>query len=277
MRGANPHAMLLGTRTTALYVGHDRVLAKTASGLKMFLDARDRSIAPHIMLDGVWEESTEAVLRKLVKPGMCVLEIGANVGYFTLVLAQLVGAGGRVAAFEADPDLAQIVRENIEMNGFHRHAAVHAQAVSDGGAEELTFYRAIRHRGNGSLLAIEQTPHNPEGEREAIVVPATTIDAFARSAGITPTAIKIDAEGAEPAILRGATHTLADPALRVLMLEFSPAFVQAAGADPRAYLESIEHNGFRLSLIEHRKRRMLPATIEGLLSEDLIEIVALRD
>ncbi len=264
-------------RTTALYVGGDRVLVKTAAGYKMFLDARDRSIAPHIMLDGVWEESTEAVLRKLIRPGMTVLEVGANVGFFTLLLSGLVGAAGRVIAFEADPDLAEIVRDNIEMNGFHRRTQIFAEAVADGTSHELTFHRAIRHRGNGSLLAIDQTPHNPEGARETITVPATSIDRLCATVdGATPHALKIDAEGAEPAILRGAAQTLASPQLRILVLEFSPAFVEAAGEEPRTYLEGIERAGFRLHRIDHRKRRMEAVSTAALLATDIVEIVGLR-
>jgi FkbM family methyltransferase len=264
-------------RTTALYVGGNRVLVKTAAGLKMFVDSRDLSIAPHIMLDGVWEESTEAVLRNLIRPGMTVFEIGANVGFFTLLLSHLVGDRGRVIAFEADPDLAQIVRDNIELNGFHRRTRVFAEAISDGAAGEVIFHRALRHRGNGSLLPIEQTPHNPEGVRETITVPATSLDRIcARLDRTVPHALKIDAEGAEPAILRGAAETLASPLLRILMLEFAPSFLKSAGEDPRAYLERIKRAGFRLHRIDARKRRMEAASVAALLKSEIVEIVGLR-
>src|ERR1700752_2954375 len=108
----------MSNRPSAVYVGDHRMLLRTASRLKMYVDSRDVSISPHLILDGVWEEGTEAALRRLVKPGMHVVEVGANVGYFTLTMAHIVGGQGSVVAFEPDPFLAQIIRDNAEINGF---------------------------------------------------------------------------------------------------------------------------------------------------------------
>lgn len=264
-------------RSRAVYIGNNRVLAKTARGLKMFVDSRDVSIAPHIILDGVWEEGTEAVVRAIVKPGMSVLEIGANVGYFTLVMAQAVGSNGHVVAFEADPDLAQLVRDNVEVNGFIKQALVHNLAVSDV-AGELRFHRALHHRGNGTILAgFDQTPHNPEVERETIAVRAVTLDeAIAGGERPQPDFIKMDAEGAESAIVRGAARTLASQKTRVWMFEFFPRFVAAAGDEPRAFLERFQSAGYSLSRVDERKRKLQPVTIESLLAGEMSEVVATR-
>src|ERR1700687_2781541 len=111
-------------KTGATYVGDNRVLLKTANGFKMFVDSRDISIAPHLILDGVWEEWTEAVLRRLIAPGMTVVEAGANFGYFTLIMARAVGVAGKVFSFECDPDLATLARDNVEINGLHKTVSV---------------------------------------------------------------------------------------------------------------------------------------------------------
>jgi hypothetical protein len=100
-------------KRTAVYVGNDRVLLRTVNGYKMFVDARDVSIAPHLILDGAFEEYTDAVLRTIVRPGMHILEIGANVGVFTLLMAHRTGSKGSVLSFECDPELAQLVRDNL--------------------------------------------------------------------------------------------------------------------------------------------------------------------
>lgn len=262
------------TQVNAVYVGEHRVLLRTASGFKMYVDSRDISIAPHLMLDGVWEEGTEAALRRIVKPGMRVCEVGANVGYFTLTLASLVGSGGSVRAFEADPSLAQIVRDNIELNGFAGLASVEATAVADARGE-LRFFATRRHRGNGSILpGFEQLAENPEDARDEIVVPSTTLDeAFASQA---PDVIKIDAEGAESAILRGAAATLTSDRLRVVVVEFFPRFVEAAGDDPRLFLDRFMAQGFRLHRVDHRKRKIRATTPAELLAMEWAELVLLR-
>jgi FkbM family methyltransferase len=261
-------------RNSAVYVGDHRVLLKTARGFKMFVDSRDVSIAPHLILDGVWEEGTEAALRQLVRPGMRVAEVGANVGYFTVLMAHAVGQRGSVVAFEPDPSLAQIIRDNIEINGFTARTAIEAKAVADTQGE-LRFFATHRHRGNGSILpGFEQLPDNPEDARDELVVPCTTLDAY--FANDPPDLLKIDAEGAESAVLRGSAGLLAAPALRTIVLEFFPRFVEAAGDEPRAFLERLLARGYRLHRIDHRKRKIRAARIDELLGAEFTELVLRR-
>ena len=258
-----------------VYTGGGRILTKTKSGLKIYVDGGDISVAPHIILDSAYEENTEGVIRKLVRPGMTILEGGANIGYFTLAFASLTGAQGRVIAFEADTKNAQFVLDNLELNGFSQRATVYAQALfsSDG---EVTFYRAVRHRGNGSILRdLEQTPENPEAQREALIVPSRSIDSLCAEHGISPDVIKLDAEGAESSILAGAQSQLTGGRPRVLILEFTPRFISLAGDDPRRLLEDLLARGYRLNRIV-RKRRMEACRIDELLESESTELVALR-
>lgn len=261
-------------RASAVYVGHDRILLRTARGLKMYVDSRDVSIAPHLILDGVWEEGTEAALRRLLRPGMNVVEVGANVGYFTLTIAHVVGPRGSVAAFEPDPVLAQIVRDNAEINGFADRVTVHEKAVADAQGE-IRFFTTHRHRGNGSILeGFEQLPGNPEDRRVEIVVPSVRLDdAFAAN---PPDVIKIDAEGAESAVLRGARGLLDGERVKILVLELFPRFVQAAGDDPRAFLERLTARNFKLNLIDLRKRRIVATSVDALLGMECAELVLVR-
>ena len=115
----------------------------------MYVLTRDLSLAPWLMLDGVWEEAITAVFRSLVAPGMTVVEVGANVGYFTLLAAELVGPRGRVHAFEPDPELFELLRDNVEVNAFDHRVTLHRRAVADFHGE-ARFHAATRHRGNGS-------------------------------------------------------------------------------------------------------------------------------
>jgi FkbM family methyltransferase len=264
------------TKTGATFVGDHRVLLKTANGFKLYVDSRDISIAPHLILDGVWEEWTEAVLRQLLRPGMTVVEAGANVGYFTLVMARAVGATGRVVSFECDPELAALARDNVEINGLHRVARIEERALGER-TGHVTFYRTDRHRGGGSLIAgLEQIPHNATDQRSAIEVEMTTLGAWTGNAKTYPDFLKLDAEGAEPAILRGGAALLDSDRPLTIVMEFFPRFVREAGDDPAALLGLLEGKRFTLGLIDERRRRVAPITAAALLQRESAELVLRR-
>jgi FkbM family methyltransferase len=268
--------MFRETKTGATYVGDNRVLLKTANGFKLYVDSRDISIAPHLILDGVWEEWTEAVLRQLLRPGMTVVEAGANVGYFTLVMARAVGASGRVASFECDPGLAMLARDNVEINGLHRIARLEERALGER-AGSVTFYRADRHRGGGSLVeGLEQIPHNATDQRTALEVQMTTLDAWVKQANVQPDLLKLDAEGAEAAILRGGAALLDSDRPLTIVMEFFPRFVHAAGDDPAALLGWLESKHFSLGVIDERRRCIVPTTAAALLQRESAELVLRR-
>jgi FkbM family methyltransferase len=264
-------------RAPSTYVGGNRVLARTANGFKMYVDATDVCISPHLILDGVWEEWTEATLRRIVRPGMHVLEIGANVGYFTLLLARQVDTAGSVYAFECDPDLAQIAEDNVEINGFSNRVTIDRRAVGEtvGSAE---FQRARRHRGGGTLVkGLQQIAELRESEREALSVEVTTVDALVQARGASFDFVKIDAEGAETWILNGGQMLFAqvDRPLMVLM-EFCPNFLRNAGYDPAAELRRLEGWRFQLQRLDERRRRPVTCNAEDLLKRPYSEILLTR-
>ncbi|HTZ55511.1 MAG TPA: FkbM family methyltransferase [Candidatus Acidoferrum sp.] len=264
-------------RKPAVYIGNDRVLLWTKSGFKMFVDSRDVSIAPHLILEGVYEEHTDAVLRRIVKPGMHVVEIGANVGLFTLLMARCVGAGGSVYAFECDPTLARIARDNLELNGLGQIGTIDERAVSkDDGRHE--FRAALRHRGGGTLVHnLQQIPQLTETERETIVVQAVTLDRFAAAYDRKIDFLKIDAEGAEADIIRGGQSIFGNADYPItVMMEFAPAFMRKAGTDPAVQLQELVAAGFRFSRVDDRRRRLVPTDGAELLAREFSDIVMVR-
>lgn len=243
----------------------------------MYVAADDVCISPHIILDGVWEEWTEATLRRVVKRGMRVLEIGANVGYFTLLIAHLTGRAGSVYAFECDPDLAQIAEDNAEINGFSPRVTIDRRAVGEtpGSAQ---FRRAQRHRGGGTLVAdLQQIPQLRQSEREALTVEVTTVDALLDQLGRAFDFVKIDAEGAETWILNGGTRLFADRNRPLtLMIEFCPGFLRDAGHDPAAELRRFAEWGFRMQRLDSRRRRAVACSPDALLAQEYSELLLTR-
>jgi FkbM family methyltransferase len=182
------------------------------------------------------EPDTIAWIQHHVRAGDVFYDIGANIGVFSLFAARHVAAGGAVHAFEPEAlNFAQL-NKNIAFNHLAEIVRTHCLAVSDcQGLDELYFHPGHltsagtdTHLSSGTALHAIGTPNNHNGRR---FLPAhrqgifcVTVDALWQDLGLAfPTHIKIDVDGGEPRILRGAVQTLQDPRLRSLLVESSDA------------------------------------------------------
>lgn len=150
--------------------------------------------------DGTYEPGIAGALKRLVRPGDVCIDAGAHFGYFTLMLARLSSPGGRVYAFEANPDNAQVVRANVRANRLRRRVTVEQAAVAStegtielyapptAGSTEWTTDAGFAYRTGGS-------PPSPP-----LVVPSVQLDRFLAALDRADV-IKMDIEGAEGAVL----------------------------------------------------------------------------
>lgn len=138
-----------------------------------------------------------------VHPGNVVYDVGAHLGYFALGAAQLAGEHGQVVAFDGDPDNVLRLRENALKNDFGgRLHVVHACVWSYTASEGISFRRGIEPRAQGGVEADGCRP--VLGNDELIQVPAITLDDFIARGGPAPDVVKVDVEGGEYEVLRGA-------------------------------------------------------------------------
>jgi FkbM family methyltransferase len=151
---------------------------------------------------GTNEQPVQDVFVERLRTGAVVHDVGANVGFFSLLGARLVGPTGAVHAFEAVPECAAALRKNAARNRMD-NVTVHAVAVSDH-VGEIELLRS-RHPG-GATTSVRDKPHNYTG---SITVPCVTLDDLVER-GVIPPAdfVKIDVEGAEPQVLSGAQRLL---------------------------------------------------------------------
>jgi FkbM family methyltransferase len=214
------------------------------------------------MLLGVYEPGTTQLIESTVKPGMIVVDVGAHAGYYTLLAARLAGPEGKVYAFEADPANYRLLIENIELNAYTNiHAVPQAVAGSTG---RLSFYISPWGSDRNSLY---QDNTGPEARR--VEVDAVTLDDFmARLGRPAIDLIKMDIEGAEFVALEGMKETLEKT--RKLIIEFSPAALQAGHVKPEDLLNRLSRFGFGFSVIEDdgdlkpRESVDFPALIDAL-------------
>ncbi|NQU75285.1 MAG: FkbM family methyltransferase [Planctomycetes bacterium] len=185
--------------------GHQALLGKcrgrvvrSSEGFDLFVDPSD-GIQRSIFRYACYDPAAGSIFHAICRPGDCVVDVGANIGYFTLLAARLVGPTGRVHAFEASPSIAQRLRRNVAINDAPQ-VTLHEMAISDRHAS-ATFHTARRDGGYSSLRDL--------GSRsvETTVVPCAPLDSFIE---VLPTVrlIKLDVEGAELLALKGMTKLI---------------------------------------------------------------------
>jgi FkbM family methyltransferase len=154
-------------------------------------------------LRGAGEPEVQDALRRYARPGMTVYDLGANIGFFSLLAARLVGEHGRVIAFEADPEIAARLREHVDRNRFRCMTVVEKAVWSE--ASKVFFERVdpttSPDRGLGHVVNTASA--------NTIEIEAVTLDDFARTSP-APDFIKCDVEGAEVEVFRGAQRLLAE-------------------------------------------------------------------
>jgi FkbM family methyltransferase len=249
------------------------MLMRTVFGHKLYLDTRDQSVAHSLILDGYWEKHVTRAYLKLVKPGATVVEVGANVGYFTTLAAGRVGPSGRVYAFEANPDVAAMLRRSIGLNGQAGWCSVIEQAVCDQ-VGTVTFYCLRREQGNSSLRGVGAGV-DMENDVHIIQAPATTLDAYFGESPPRIDVMKIDAEGAEPLIFSGMRRLLeANPDITIVM-EFAREMIQQVSGSASAFVQEVRSLGFSFQLVtESGSLRRID--VDDLLSRVYCEVVLRR-
>ncbi|MFZ4405905.1 MAG: FkbM family methyltransferase [Paracraurococcus sp.] len=206
--------------SAAVYLGDRQALCRVLGRYKMFVDTRDRGLGSHLLLDGYWEIWLTRFLARAVRPGMACVDIGANLGYYALLMADIAGPTGRVLAIEPNPPMARLLQASLDINGFGPRAEVLAMALGDGSLASGTLAIPHGEPKNAALVPAHAAGHYA-GHAEVVEVPVTAFDSLVTGLPRIDL-VKIDAEGAEDGILRGMAATLRRDR-PLMVLEFNPA------------------------------------------------------
>lgn len=201
------------------------------------------SYPPLDMAMARYEPGTTRLFQETVKPGMVVVDIGAHVGYYTLLAANKAGPTGKVFAFEPEQGNHAILLKNIGMNGYDNVVATR-MAVSDR-TGNTTLYITALDSGRHSVY------HHGLPERGSATVETTTLDAFLESEEWPRIdLIKIDVEGAEVAVLDGMSQLMGESPDLKMIVEFNPALLQDGGVVPSVFLERLASPGWNVQIID---------------------------
>ena len=234
------------------YLGDNRVLCRVLGKYLLFGDARDIGIVPHFCLDGFWETWITQAVARVLSPGWCYVDVGANHGYYTLLFADAAGPQGRVFACEPNPEIADLLEQTLSVNGFTERVSVVREAIADSDGD----YQALVVPPQRSMNAFLR-PSAPDG----IPLSTLTLDTLCGSWDRVDL-IKIDAEGAEEGIWRGMGETVERNPDVTVLLEFNAARY----ADPDAFLREIQAHGFPLCYVDYDSH-VKPVAPERILTE----------
>ena len=187
------------SRPSTVYLGNNRAITRTKYGARLFLDTRDLSVGIPLALDGDYEPQLNPWMLGTLRPGDVAVDVGANIGFYTVHFAARVGSGGHVHAFECNPDLVALLRDSIDINYLTKHCTLYPLAVTDHEGE-VNFNQPAKHLGGGSLIELQLA----NDTFTSITVKATTLDAT--FTGLEPPVrlLHIDTEFSEPQVIAGA-------------------------------------------------------------------------
>ncbi len=220
-------------------------LSVTVRGFRIYGELEHRGFL-RILEEDRCEPHSVALFEAALKPGMTVVDVGAYVGYYTLVASRAVGSQGRVYAFEPAPlNLPALIR-NLDVNFCAQNCAVIQKAASDE-ARKVPMFVFPGDPSQNSLARLV-----PDATESPINVECVTIDSVL--AGRPAHAVKIDIEGFEPRAIKGMERTIRNSPGMTLIVEFCPAALRAAGTPPDAFLAQLRSCGFDIQVIDEDER-----------------------
>ena len=231
----------------------------TAVG-RLFVDTRDISVAKKLIRKGSYEPQWTSWFQRAISPGMRIVDIGANLGYYTVLFGTLTGHTGTVVACEPDPDNRELLTRNVDAHRLTGHVRIAGVALADrSGTRPL--HRDPRRAGVHSLSADNLAT---QAGASQIEVPVLTLDELMSRYGLDAVDLmKIDAQGAEALILRGATQTLAGR-VGTLVIELWPTGLRNCGTSLDALLDPLEHDGFVPHLLGKTTNVLEPHTFDDI-------------
>lgn len=234
-------------------LGDHTALCRVLGRYKMFVDTADTGLSSHLLLDGFWEMWVTEAMLGFVRQGMVVVDIGANLGYFTLLLADLCGTSGQVHAFEPNPALLGRLRRTLAVNGFGPRTHVHGVPLSEQDGLEVQLVVPDGEPKNGHIVAAGPAMAGTATMRTRRLDSIEGLDRV--------DFIKIDAEGAEEGIWRGMRGILDRKQPLSIFLEYT----KNRYSDPEGFLNEILSGGFNLAAIDP-VRGVGPVSVEQVLA-----------
>jgi len=220
----------------------------------MFLDKNDNL---GLSINPVYGESDTEFVKKIIKKSDVVLDIGANIGYYTLIFAKLVGDSGKVFSFEPESENFKILKKNVEINGYN-NVILEQKIVSnnDGISTLYVSEKAGSHR-----------IYKSDDYIQSFEIESISVDNYLEKNNINKIDfIKIDVEGAELNVLQGIQKILDSNEHIILFTEFSPNQIKSCGLEPTDMINFLLNNKFKIYFTQINKHKTIFLDFEKIYS-----------
>jgi FkbM family methyltransferase len=232
------------------YIKSDFVIIQ---GHKMFLDSKD---SLRLSFSEYFEPFETELVKNEIKNGYRILDIGANIGYYTLIIADLIGKNGLVYAFEPEPKNFKLLEKNIQINNL-KNVVLYNKAASNFNGY-IDFYINKTTEGGHSIYKSANSEDRPI-QVEAIKLDDCITDKI--------DFVKIDVEGAEGEVLLGMQNILKNNQKIKLIIEFHPRSLNKSSFNANQYLDLLVMLGFKLYNVNERNKKLEPTSKNELLSQ----------
>jgi FkbM family methyltransferase len=221
-----------------------------------------------LYVSGSFEPNEFAWLDHAIQPGMTILDIGANEGFYTTFLAQRVGSSGAVVAFEPSPRERARLERNVAINGIDNVRIV-PKALSDKAGRAVFHVADAEHNGQNTLGSFG---HKGVNEVESIEVDVVRLDdVFSEFARVRLDLIKMDVEGAELAVLRGAAELIARDR-PLILLEVFDAALRGQGASAADLLDWLRAAHYQLWAFDETSGQLVALNEDPLESGNVVAL-----
>ncbi|MFN3075501.1 MAG: FkbM family methyltransferase [Alphaproteobacteria bacterium] len=217
-------------------------------------DTTQLDIVNHIQHGQFYEHETSLLFMRVLRPGDAVVDVGANAGYFSFLSAVRVGSAGRVLAIEANPRNTRQILDSIDVNidyRFFEKAVVTVDNIAVAAeAADIMFATGGDNDSNGGIVP-EKTAHDTPGANE-FVIKAKPLDALLRHHGLSHLKLlKIDTEGHEVEVLRGARSLLERSAVDFIVCELNLPGLELRGMTQWTLRHLLSGYGYATFLLDH--------------------------
>lgn len=223
-------------------------------GFKIFASGLDLVVSHDLLTKRCWERLTTELLKQELARGMVVLDIGANIGYFTLLAAKIVGEKGKVFAFEPNASFAGLIAKSASANGF-KNVVVLPKAVSD----------------KTGKLEFSLAPGAPTRRVEAV-----RLDDLFLNRDEKVDFIKMDIDGTEPSAFRGMRDMVKRNPMLKAVVEYNPGHLKRQGNSPVAFLQQLADLSFEIEAaydeIRHRVRAIDLPSISSMQDDEEVNL-----
>jgi len=220
---------------------------------------------------GVYGEFDTQTVKKYVTEGDYVVDVGAAIGYYTLILARAVGPNGKVFAFEPKKERFDLLKKNIELNGYH-NVILENMAVLPQSSQPLFFDTGIGGlRLTGKLSKNKIVPDITSIDLDSYFIQMNLVDRISF--------IKIDVDGPEMLVLKSTPLILKNSRLKVLM-EWDQEAARSCDCEPSETINILEKNNFMILYPDYSNNQYFSVTSEQILklhSENVINILCTKD